>query len=309
MIWANGNAWAPAIEEREIDGDYKYYFYFSGNAGSSKQIGVAVANTPVGPFVDKGESIIKRSPTGSGQQIDVDVFVDPVSGTPYLYWGNGYMAGAQLEDYMVTVKENTIKVLTPSGGSLQDYAYREAPYVFYREGLYYFLWSVDDTGSNNYHVAYGTSTSPLGPITVADNPVILIQSPRDEIYGTAHNSILQIPGRDEWYIVYHRINKDWQGKNGSGYHRETCIDRLYFNPDGTIRKVVPTHAGPAPVNTRDIVTNIQEPLANSVDLIASTYYSLQGVCLGDLQPTATGVYVLRQIFSDGTTRCHLYFVR
>ena len=309
VIWANGNAWAPAIEEREVDGDYKYYFYFSGNAGSSKQIGVAVANTPVGPFVDKGESIIKRSPTGSGQQIDVDVFVDPVCGTPYIYWGNGYMAGAQLEDDMVTVKENTIKVLTPWGGSLQDYAYREAPYVFYREGLYYFLWSVDDTGSNNYHVAYGTSTSPLGPVTVADNPVILIQSPRDEIYGTAHNSILQIPGRDEWYIVYHRINKDWQGKNGSGYHRETCIDRLYFNPDGTIRKVVPTHAGPAPVNTWDIVTNIQEPLVNSADIIASGYYSLQGICLGDLKPTATGVYVHRQIFSDGATRSHLIFVR
>ena len=65
--------------------------------------------------------------------------------------------------------------MTPQGVTLQDYAYREAPYVFKRNGLYYFLWSVDDTGAANYHVAYGTSTSPLGPITVAENPVILIQ--------------------------------------------------------------------------------------------------------------------------------------
>lgn len=67
--------------------------------------------------------------------------------------------------------------MTPVGGTLQDYAYREAAYVFYRNGLYYFMWSVDDTGSPNYHVAYGTSTSPLGPIKVADNPVVLIQNP------------------------------------------------------------------------------------------------------------------------------------
>ena len=68
-----------------------------------------------------------------------------------------------------------LTVLTPKGGSLKDYAFREAAYVFYRNGLYYFMWSVDDTGSPNYHVAYGTSKSPLGPIKVAKKPVVLIQ--------------------------------------------------------------------------------------------------------------------------------------
>ena len=260
VIWASGNAWAPAIEEvMNDDGSYTYYLYFSGNAGPRKEIGVATAPTPIGPFTDHGESIIKNSPAGGGQQIDVDVFTDPVSGKPYIYWGNGYMAGAELNPDRVSLKEGTTRVLTPTGGSLSDYAYREAPYVFYREGTYYFLWSVDDTGSNNYHVAYGTSTSPLGPITVARDPVILIQRPDEGIYGTAHNSILQIPGRDEWYIVYHRINRNWQGKNGSGYHRETCIDRLEFNADGTIRPVTPTHAGPQPVDAWDIVTSIRRP--------------------------------------------------
>lgn len=239
--WADGNAWAPCIEEKLVKGKYKYYFYYSGNPknGQGKQIGVAVADSPTGPFVDLGHPIITESPVGGGQQIDVDVFTDPVSGKTYLYWGNGYMAGAELNKDMVSIKKKTLTVMTPEGGTLQDYAYREAPYVFYRNGLYYFMWSVDDTGSPNYHVAYGTSKSPLGPIEVAAQPVVLKQNPEQQIYGTAHNSVLQIPDTDEWVIVYHRINK-WYLKDAPGVHREVCIDRLQFNDDGTIQPVVPT---------------------------------------------------------------------
>ena len=237
VTWANGNAWAPCIEEKLIDGQYKYFFYFSGNPveGGAKQIGVATADHPTGPFTDLGKPMIVKSPTGHGQQIDGDVFTDPVSGKSYFYWGNGYMAGAELNDDMTSINESTIKVMTPAGGSLSDYAFREAAYVFYRNGLYYFLWSVDDTGSPNYHVAYGTSDSPLGDIKVAESPVILIQNSDEKIYGPAHNSVLQIPGKDEWYIVYHRINKHFiEREKGPGYHREVCIDKMTFNPDGTI---------------------------------------------------------------------------
>ena len=243
VSWANGNTWAPCIEEKLIDGKYKYFFYYSANPldNSGKQIGVAIADHPAGPFKDLGHPIITESPAGRGQQIDVDVFTDPVSGKPYIYWGNGYMAGAELNSDMVSLKKNTITVMTPKGGTLKDYAYREAPYVFYRKGLYYFLWSVDDTGSPNYHVAYGTSTSPLGPIQVAKDPIVLIQDPKQEIYGPAHNSVLRIPGTDEWYIVYHRINKNYLERDkGPGWHREVCIDRMEFNADGTIRRVVPS---------------------------------------------------------------------
>ena len=235
VSWANGNAWAPCIEEKEIDGKYKYFFYYSANSvtNKGKQIGVATANSPTGPFTDSGKPIITSSPVGQGQQIDVDVFTDPTSGKSYLYWGNGYMAGAELNNDMLSVKEETITVMTPKGGTLQTYAFREAPYVFFRKGVYYFLWSVDDTGSPNYHVAYGTGNSPLGPI-------ILIQSPNDEIYGPAHCSVLQVPDKkDSWFIVYHRINKEYL-KHGPGWHREVCIDRLEFNKDGTIKQVIPT---------------------------------------------------------------------
>jgi len=236
--WANGNAWAPAIEEKKINGEYKYFFYFSANpnADNGKQIGVAIADNPTGPFTAVDKPIVTSSPVGHGQQIDVDVFTDPTSGKSYLYWGNGYMAGAELNDDMISIKPETMTVMTPEGGSLADYEYREAPYVIFRDGTYYFLWSVDDTGSPNYHVAYGTSKSPLGPIEVAESPVILSQ--KGDKIGTAHNAALQIPGTEDWIVVYHRINPAY--KNDSpGIHREVCIDRLQFNPDGTIMTATP----------------------------------------------------------------------
>ncbi|WP_289157793.1 family 43 glycosylhydrolase [uncultured Muribaculum sp.] len=238
--WADGNAWAPAIEEKKIGGKYKYFLYFSANNPGSgrKQIGVAVADKPTGPFKAVPEPIITSSPAGRGQQIDVDVFTDPVSTKAYLYWGNGYMAGAELNADMLSVNPETIRVMTPEGGTLNDYRFREAAYVLYRDGIYYFLWSVDDTRSPNYHVAYGTSTSPLGPITVADNPVILSQNKRKKIYGTAHNSVLQLPESDDWIIVYHRMNPGYMN-DLPGIHREVCIDRLLFNEDGSIIPVTP----------------------------------------------------------------------
>ena len=246
ISWANGNLWAPAaVEVKQKNGSYKYYLYFSArpNDNGRKQMGVAVSDSPTGPFVDLGQPLLaKNHPGCNGQLIDVDVFMDPVSKKPYLYWGNGFMAGAELEPNMTKIKDETVTVMTPKGGSLRDYAYREAPYVFYRNGLYYFMWSVDDTGAANYHVAYGTSKSPLGPIEVAKDPIVLIQDPQHEIYGTAHNSVIQKPGTDEWYIVYHRINKDYIHFQ-PGVHREVCIDKLEFNADGTIKRVVPTHGG------------------------------------------------------------------
>ena len=241
--WAKGNLWAPAaVEVKQADGSYKYFLYFSAQPieGKRKVMGVAVADSPTGPFVDLGEPLLaKNHPGCNGQLIDVDVFIDPVSKKPYLYWGNSFMAGAELEPSMTKIKDETVTVMTPKGGTLKDYAYREAPYVFYRNGLYYFMWSVDDTGSPNYHVAYGTAKSPLGPIAVAKDPIVMIQDPKNEIYGTAHNSVIQKPGTDEWYIVYHRINKHHL-KYQPGVHREVCIDRMKFNADGTIKRIVPS---------------------------------------------------------------------
>ena len=258
--WATGNAWAPCIEERQQeDGSYRYYFYFSAHnpLTKRKEIGVAVGTSPTGPFTDSGAPIItdadRPAAARGGQAIDVDVFRDPQSGKYYLYWGNGFMAGAELNDDMMSIKRETIRLMTPQGGSLKTWAFREGAYVFYRKGTYYFMWSVDDTGSPNYHVCYGTSKSPLGPIEIDEQSYMVIrQRPEDQIYGTAHNSVLQIPGRDKWYIVYHRINKDFidKGKGVPGTHREVCIDKLTFDRRGRIVEVIPTLNGPKPLKVK-----------------------------------------------------------
>lgn len=234
VSWANRNAWAPCIEEKKVNGKYKYYYYFT----AAQKIGVAVADDPAGPFVDSGKALIDFRPEGvkGGQEIDPDVFTDPKTGKSYLYWGNGYMAVAELNKDMVSIKKETVQVRTP------DKTFREAISVFYRKGTYYFLWSEDDTRSENYRVRYGTSTSPTGVITIPENNLILAKDAAKGIYGTGHNSVLQIPGKDEWYIVYHRFNRPNGIKMGdaAGFHREVCIDKMEFNADGSIKPVVPT---------------------------------------------------------------------
>lgn len=244
VSWANRNAWAPCIIEKKINGQYKYFYYFT----AAQKIGVAVADNPTGPFTDSGKPLIDKKPEGikGGQEIDPDVFSDPQTGKNYLYWGNGYLAVAELNDDMVSIKPETIQIITP------DKTFREGAYVFYRKGTYYFMWSEDDTRSPNYRVRYGTSQSPTGKIQIPENNIAIEKDPEQGIYGTGHNSVLQIPGTDEWYIVYHRFNYP-NGINmgeAAGYNREVCIDKLTFNADGSIQKVTPTHKGIEPVRLK-----------------------------------------------------------
>ncbi|WP_071885377.1 family 43 glycosylhydrolase [Rufibacter tibetensis] len=241
VSWGKRNAWAPAIIEKKVNGQYKYFYYFT----AAQKIGVAMSDSPTGPFVDSGKPLVDKFPEGvkGGQQIDPDVFTDPKTGKSYLYWGNGYMAGAELNEDMVSIKPNSTKVLTP------DRTFREGTHVFFRNGTYYVMWSEDDTRSENYRVRYGTMTSPLGKITVPANNLVVAKDPATGIYATGHNSVIQVPGKDEWYIVYHRFNypKGITMGSAAGFNREVSIDRMEFNQDGTIKQVKPTHEGIKPV--------------------------------------------------------------
>lgn len=237
VSWGKKNAWAPTITEKKINGRYKYFYYFT----AAQKIGVAVSDSPTGPFVDAGKPLIDQRPEGvkGGQQIDPDVFTDPKTGKSYLYWGNGYMAGAELNEDMVSLKPGTTKILTPDG------SFREGTHVLYRKGVYYFLWSENDTRDADYRVRYGISDDPLGKITVPTNNLVIEKDTTQGIYATGHNSTIQVPGKDEWYIVYHRFsypNGIDLGK-AAGYNREVCIDKMEFNKDGSIRPVQPTHKG------------------------------------------------------------------
>lgn len=235
--WADRNAWAPCAIEKKVGDEYKYYYYFT----AAQKIGVAVADNPTGPFTDSGKALIDFKPEGikGGQEIDPDVFFDPQSGKHYLYWGNGYMAVAELNDDMISIKEETLKVLTP------DRTYREGTEVFFRDGKYYFMWSEDDTRSPNYKVRYATAESPLGPLTTPENNVVIQKDVSQQIHATGHNSVIYSKENDQWYIVYHRFTRPKGITMGraAGYNREVCIDPLNFTEDGVIVEVTPTLKG------------------------------------------------------------------
>lgn len=83
----------------------------------------------------------------------------------------------------------------------------------------------------------------MGPIQIPEDNLILQKDVALGIHGTGHNSVLQLPGKDEWYIVYHRFNypKGITMGEAAGYNREVCMDKLQFGPDGKILPVVPSH--------------------------------------------------------------------
>ncbi|MEU5321836.1 family 43 glycosylhydrolase [Streptomyces sp. NPDC021056] len=231
VTWADRYAWAPAIAER----DGRYYFYFC----AEQQIGVAVADSPAGPFKDAlGKPLVAKGGSFQGQMIDPAVYTDD-DGTSYLYWGNGHGYVVPLNDDMTSYDPAQVKDITPDN-------FREGSFVIKRKGTYYFMWSEDDTRSENYHVAYATGPSPLGPWT--KKGTILSKRPEYGILATGHHSVVNTPGTDDWYIVYHRFALNGPGKaGGDGMHRETTVDRMEFAADGSILPVVPTLEGIKPV--------------------------------------------------------------
>jgi len=230
VSWADTCAWAPAIAER----DGRYYLYFC----AEQQIGVAVADSPAGPFEDAlGRPLVAKD-AYSGQMIDPAVFTDD-DGTSYLYWGNmrGYVV--PLGEDMVSFDAGAVRDITPEN-------FREAFFVVKRHGTYYLMWSEDDTRSEDYHVAHARGPSPLGPWT--ERGTILSKRPEYGVLGTGHHSVVNVPGTDDWYVVYHRFALNGPGRpGGDGMHRETTVDRLWFAADGTLQPVVPTLESIRPV--------------------------------------------------------------
>jgi arabinoxylan arabinofuranohydrolase len=263
--WASTNAWAPTIIEKMIEGKYRYFYYFC----AAQKIGVAVADDPAGPFTDSGQPLIASAPPGAGgQQIDPDVFYDPASGKTYLYWGNGYMACAELNPDMISINTGTIRVMTPNS------TYREGTEVFFRNGRYYFLWSENDTRSADYRVRYATSDSPTGKLSIPENNLVIAKDATRQIYGTGHNCVLYVPDSSKWYIIYHRFTRPEGIRMGSaaGYNREVCIDELQFNEDGSIRQVRPSIEGFGSdvVEPADVPSEIKSGLPAEMELYRNT---------------------------------------
>lgn len=235
VAWADSAMWAPSAIEK----DGRYFFFFAANDIQSDDevggIGVAVADDPAGPFRDYlGAPLIDTFMNGA-QPIDQYVFQD-TDGTYYIIYGGWRHANiARLaDDFTALVPFDDgalVREITPEG-------YVEGPTLFRRGGRYYFMWSEGGWTNETYRVAYAIADSPFGPFERIDT--ILEQDP-EIATGAGHHSVIHPPGSDDWYIVYHRRPIP----NESPHHRVTAIDRMYFNPDGTIRPIEMTFEGVA----------------------------------------------------------------
>ncbi len=227
------HAWAPGLAEK----DGRYYLYFSAGPKPS-YIGVAVAESPAGPFVDSGEPLLFDDGEPGFEAIDAMVFTDPHSGTSYLYAGGS--AGATLRVFelnpdMISFARE-IEVDTPLH-------FTEGSFMHYREGIYHFTYSQGYWRDASYRVHHSTARNPTGPWTYQG----VILSSDDTHKGPGHHSILYNPAQDEWYIIYHR----WNNRAGQGPFegsRVTAIDRLEYDENGMIKPVVMTDTGVGPVN-------------------------------------------------------------
>lgn len=230
--WAKRALWAPAVIEK---GD-RYYLFFGANDIQNNDevggIGVAVADSPEGPFMD----YLKRPLIGKfyngAQPIDQFVFKD--GDQYYLIYGgwkhcNIGQLNSDFTSFTAYADSSMFKEITPEG-------YVEGPFMFKRNSKYYFMWSEGGWTGPDYSVAYAIADSPFGPFKRIGK--ILQQNPKVAT-GAGHHSILHPPNNDNWYIVYHR--RPLNEKDGNS--RVTCIDRMYFDDKGLIKPVIITNEG------------------------------------------------------------------
>ncbi|AWW32256.1 arabinan endo-1,5-alpha-L-arabinosidase [Echinicola strongylocentroti] len=232
--WAEKAMWAPGV----ISKDDKYYLFFAANdvhEGEVGGIGVAVADQPQGPFKDLlGEPLINEIVNGA-QPIDQYIFKDQ-DGTYYMYYGGwGHCNVVKLNDDftgIVPFEDGELyKEVTPEG-------YVEGPFMFIKDGKYYFMWSEGGWGGPDYSVAYAIADSPFGPFERED---IILQQDAEVATGAGHHSVLHAPGEEDYYIVYHRRPLTETHHN----HRATCIDKMEFDENGKIKPVKITFEGVA----------------------------------------------------------------
>ena len=223
--------WAPDCIER----NGKYYFYFPSapKDGRGFGIGVAIADNPEGPFIPEPENIKGIS--------GIDPCVLQASdGNAYIFWGAGRCA--KLKPNMKELADDTPKEKVKWGdhefemygvNCLKDLPSRQAegPFAFEYNGNYYLTYPY--VRENTEVLAYAMSKNPMGPYEYKG----LIMAEHDNGCWTNHHSIINYKG--QWYLFYHR---NWFSPRDDK-RRSVCIEKLFFNPDGTIQEVKPTLRG------------------------------------------------------------------
>jgi beta-xylosidase len=207
ITWADKHAWAPDCIER----DGKYYFYFPAD----DQVGVAVADSPTGPFKDAlGKPLIARNEAGIVRSIDPNIFIDD-DGQAYLYFGNSHdkVAVVKLKRDMIT-RDGPIQVL-----DLKNY--HEGIWVHKRNGLYYFSYPSYRGDLVANLMEYSIAGTPTGPFEYKG--VILDNRSRN-----VHGSIVEFKGK--WWLFYHVAGP-------SPYERRVCMAPLRYDKEGNIKPI------------------------------------------------------------------------
>ncbi|MCL3780098.1 arabinan endo-1,5-alpha-L-arabinosidase [Prolixibacteraceae bacterium JC049] len=230
--WAKFALWAPAIIEKEK----KYYLFFGANDIQSNEekggIGIAVSDRPEGPYKDYlGKPLIDKFHNGA-QPIDQFVFKD--NGKYYFFYGGWRHCnvGILKDDFtgFEPFEDGSIfKEVTPEN-------YVEGPFMFKRNGKYYFMWSEGSWRKASYSVAYAIADSPMGPFKRIGK---ILKQDEKVGRGAGHHSVIKHPKKDKWYMVYHRRPLSETDKNS----RVTCIDEMHFDENGYIKNVTITHEG------------------------------------------------------------------
>lgn len=221
--WAKSAAWAPDCVER----NGKYYLYYPTD---KRHIGVAVGDSPKGPFHDPlGHPLLSIDTPGvvcDRDFIDPAVFIDD-DGQAYLFVGQNTVCCVKLNDDMVSY-DGKVHIIE----GVKDFF--EAVWVHKRNGIYYMSYSDGPFRGHEPRIAYCTATSPMGPYTYQG----VILDPVNS--GTNHHSIVTYRGQD--YLFYHTadISRRLAPDYHCGVRRSVCVDSLFYNQDGTIQKVKPT---------------------------------------------------------------------
>ena len=230
--WLWQAMWAPAI----IRKDNAYYLFFGGNDMHEKGeggIGVAKSDKPEGPYKDiLGKPLIDEVVNGA-QPIDQFVFQDK-DGTYYMYYGgwrhcNVCKLNDSFTGFIPFEDGEIFKEITPEN-------YVEGPFMFMKDGKYYFMWSEGGWTGPDYCVAYAIADNPLGPFKRIGK--ILQQDPNIGT-GAGHHSVIHEQKSDKWYIIYHRHPLG----STDGNDREVCIDEMHFDENGLILPVKMTFEG------------------------------------------------------------------
>lgn len=268
--WATKDAWAGQPIER--DGKFYWYVPVTGKGGQTC-IGVAVGDSPTGPFKDAiGKPLIAK---GSGN-IDPTVFIDD-DGQAYLYWGNPALKYVKLNKDMISYDEsvgiNTVE-FTPENfgkrtkeGDKRTTLYEEGPWLMKRNSLYYMVFAA---GGIPEYISYSTGPSATGPWTYRG-----IIMPTEGRSFTNHPGIADFKGKS--YFFYH--NGALPG--GNGFNRSVCVEEFKYNDDGTFPTIKMTKEGPAPVGHLNPYEKVE----------AETIAWTQGVETAAAAGASNGVYV------------------